>query len=147
MTEIAYRLVERRPTADEYRRLRREVGWEEVDPQAVAAGLEGALFSVCIESPEGEILGCARVVGDGGIYFYLQDIIVRPSYQGRGLGKRLMDATMDYVSAHARENSFVGLMAADGVAAFYRRYGFEDRPPGRPGMYRMWVPPREERGE
>lgn len=131
-------LVERPPTVEEYRLLRREVGWPEVDPAGVAAGLDAALYSVCLESPEGEILGCARVVGDGGIYFYLQDVIVRPRCRGHGLGARLMDAVMEFLAAHARENSFVGLMAAEGVAGFYRRYGFEERPAGRPGMFRRW---------
>lgn len=133
-----HRLLERAPTADEYALLRREVGWDAVDPAAVEAGLEGALYSVCIESPEGELLGCARVAGDGGIYFYLQDVIVRPPYQGEGLGDRLMGAVMEFVASEAGENSFVGLMAAKGVASFYRRYGFQERPAGRPGMYRMW---------
>lgn len=59
-------LVERAPTPDEYRRLRREVGWEEVDPEAVARGLGGALYSVCLEDGDGGIVACARVVGDGG---------------------------------------------------------------------------------
>lgn len=29
----------------------------------------------------------------------------------------------------------MGLMAAEGVEAFYDRFGFERRPEGRPGMY------------
>ncbi len=135
---IETHLVERPPTPEEYRTLRREVGWAEVDPEAVAAGLAAALYSVCLEGPDGEILGCARVVGDGGIYLYLQDVIVRPPFQGLGLGARLMAAIMEFISSTARSNTFVGLMAADGVADFYRRYGFAERPAGRPGMYRSW---------
>ena len=34
--------------------------------------------------------------------------------------------------------SFVGLMAAEGARSFYLRYGFEERPNGRPGMQRWW---------
>lgn len=132
------RIIERTPTPEEYRTLRAEAGWAEVDPEAVVAGLAAALYSVCVEGPGGEILGCARVVGDGGIYFYIQDVIVRPPVQGRGLGAQLMDAVMAFLSSTARRNAFVGLMAAEGVADFYRRYGFTERPMGRPGMYRMW---------
>lgn len=135
---IEARLVERPPTSDEYRTMRREVGWADVDPEAVAVGLASALYSACLEGPDGEILGCARVVGDGGIYFYVQDVIVRPPYQGHGLGARLMDAVMAFLASTARSNAFVGLMAAEGVSRFYRRYGFVERPEGRPGMYRMW---------
>ncbi len=78
------------------------------------------------------------MVGDGGIYFYLQDVIVRPEQQGRGYGRLIMGALMGFLDRTARPGAFVGLMAATGVAAFYERYGFAPRPEGRPGMYRVW---------
>jgi len=135
------RLVHRSPTPDEYRILRKEVGWADVDSAAVEAGLSSSLFSVCLEDPQGLVLGCARVLGDGGIYLYIQDVIVRPPYQGRGFGRKLMDEVMAVIASRARDNTFVGLMAAEGVEGFYRRYGFVPRPEGRPGMYRMWQGP------
>jgi hypothetical protein len=64
-----YILVERPPTVEEYRRLREAVGWEHVDVQATEAGLRNALFSVCVIHKD-EVIGCGRVVGDGGIYSY-----------------------------------------------------------------------------
>ncbi len=45
---------------------------------------------------------------------------------------------MVWLDGHAREGSFVGLMAAEGVTGFYERYGFARRPEGRPGMFRVW---------
>ena len=88
-----YILVERPPTVEEYQRLREDVGWESVDVEATETGLRNALFSVCVTHKD-EVIGCGRVVGDGGIYFYIQDIIVLPEFQGRGLGRRIMDAVM-----------------------------------------------------
>jgi predicted GNAT family N-acyltransferase len=135
------RIVERAPTLAEYLMMRHEVGWDEVDAEAAAVGLESALFSVCIVREDGEIVGCARVVGDGGLYLYIQDVIVRPAHQGRGLGRLLMDEVMGFVASTARTNTFVGLMAARGVADFYVGYGFQPRPADRPGMFRMWSDP------
>jgi ribosomal protein S18 acetylase RimI-like enzyme len=132
-----YVLVERSPTIEEYQRLCEAVGWETVDDEATETGLQSALFSVCVIH-KGEVIGCGRVVGDGGIYFYIQDIIVLPEFQGRGLGRRIMDAVMGYLDAHAHPNAFVGLMAAKGVSGLYEKYGFAERPPGRPGMFRVW---------
>jgi GNAT superfamily N-acetyltransferase len=135
--EDEYILVERPPTVEEYQRLREAVGWESVDAEATETGLRNALFSVCLIHKD-EVIGCGRVVGDGGIYFYIQDIIVLREFQGEGLGRRIMDAVMGYLSSHAHSNAFIGLMAAKGVSEFYRQYGFAERPPDRPGMFRIW---------
>jgi len=132
-----FRIVERVPTADEYARMRAVVGWNEVDPEGVERGLQNALFSLCLLHGE-KLIGCARVVGDGGLYFYIQDVIVLPEYQGRGLGRQLMHRVMAYIEQHARSGAFVGLMAAEGVAPFYHKYGFAERPVAQPGMYRVW---------
>ena len=129
-------LVERAPTLDEYRRLRASVGWNEVDADGIVAGLSSSLYAVVLER-DGEAVGCGRVVGDGGIYFYLQDVIVLPELQGQGWGARIMDAVMQYVEEAARPGSFVGLMAAKDAEGFYLRYGFERRADDRPGM--VWM--------
>lgn len=128
------RLVEQVPTLADYRRLREAVGWENGDAEAQATALRGALFSVCLIA-EDEVIGCGRVVGDGGQYYYVQDIIVLPPYQGQGLGRRIMDAIMAYLAIHTRPGAFVALMAAQGAAPFYERYGFVIRPLDRPGMW------------
>lgn len=130
-------LVERDPTPEEYRRPRSMVGWNEPHADAVRAGLPSSVFSVVLER-DGEAVGCGRVVGDGGIYFYVQDVIVVPELQGRGWGARIMDVVMRYLGETVRPGSFVGLMAAKDVEGFYRRYGFERRPDDRPGMFRIW---------
>ncbi len=132
-----FRLIERLPTITEYRALRTAVGWSNLPDEATRRGLDNASFTVCLER-HGDTIGCGRVVGDGGIYFYIQDIIVHPDFQGRGLGRRIMDAVMQYLSDHAAPNAFMGLMAATGVCEFYERYGFAVRPDDRPGMFRVW---------
>ncbi len=133
----AYRLVERAPTVEEYRRLRRAVGWGEMTDEGAAVGLANALCSYVLEH-DGEVVGCARVVGDGGLYFYLQDVVVSPEHQGRGQGAALMGALMAFLERSARPGAFVGLMAAEGVEAFYERYGFRRRGDRQPGMFRVW---------
>jgi GNAT superfamily N-acetyltransferase len=129
--------VRRPPTIEEYRTLRRAVGWWDVDDAAAGRGLEAALFSICVLR-DGDIIGCGRIVGDGGLYYYVQDIIVIPEYQGRGIGRRIMKEVMDFLEAEARPGAFLGLMAARGKGGFYDRYGFERRHPESPGMFRVW---------
>jgi len=130
-------LVERAPSANEYRRLRDAAGWGAMTDEALSTGLSNGLYA-CVVVHDGEVVACARVVGDGGMYFYVQDVIVLPEHQGRGIGDLVMDAVMTYLGDAAREGSFVGLMAAEGVERFYERFGFRRRPDDRPGMFRVW---------
>ena len=141
-----YELVEKLPTVREYHRLREAGDWVPVDDEAAARGLPASLYSVCAVS-HGEVVGYGRVVGDGAVYFYVQDVVVLPPYRLLGIGRKVMEAVMAYIGAHAREGSFVGLMAAPGVAQFYERYGFRARGPRNPGMGFIWPPELEEEPE
>jgi ribosomal protein S18 acetylase RimI-like enzyme len=133
-----YVLVERNPTVEEYQRLCRAVGWGEgdIEPKALEIGLRNSLFSVCVIL-ENKVIGCGRIIGDGGIYYYIQDIIVSPEFQRKGIGGRMMDAIMEYLKVHAPDGAFIGLMAAKGVSKFYEQYGFQKRPFDAPGMFRI----------
>jgi len=130
------RLVERPPTVEEYVSFRAHVGWQPVrDREAVGRALAASLFSVCVESG-GRAVAMGRVVGDGGVYAYIQDMIVLVEFRGRGLSTIVMDALLGYVERTYPKGAFIGLMAAEGVAGLYERYGFERRPDGAPGMRR-----------
>ena len=132
-----YQVVECIPTVEDYLALREAVGWGRLDEQMAARGLANALFTVCLLH-KGKVIGCGRVIGDGGLHFYLQDIIVLPAFQGKGLGKRLMRAILAYLEEHALPGAFIGLMAAKDASSFYTQFGFAVRPPERPGMFRLW---------
>jgi hypothetical protein len=68
MQEEQYQIVERAPTIEEYFALRKGVDWMLFEEEMTAKGLANALFSVCILY-QGKVIGCGRVVGDGGLYF------------------------------------------------------------------------------
>jgi len=131
-------VVERLPSVEDYQRLRRSVGWSEVSDEAAATGLARSLASFCLVDAAEQILGIGRVVGDAGVYFYVQDVIVDERARGRGHGGALMAALLAYVERAAVPGAFVGLMAARGVSGFYKRYGFERRPDDGPGMAMTW---------
>ena len=44
-----------------------------------------------------------RLVGDGAMYWYLQEIIILPQFQRKGIGTMIVNYLVDY----ARENSIV----------------------------------------
>lgn len=129
-------LAFRAPTYAEYTKLREAVGWRRTDESASRTAFRNSLFSV-IALEDGEVVGLGRVIGDGGLYFYIQDLIVHPGFQQKGLGKELMGALLAYIEANARPGAFVGLMAAKGLQGYYASFGFKARPEDAPGMYRI----------
>jgi ribosomal protein S18 acetylase RimI-like enzyme len=131
-----YRIVERRPTVEEFNRIRQGAGLSGKNPAAAAKGIENSLFCACVMLG-GECVGIGRVVGDGGIVFDIVDVAVLPEHQGTGLGKRIMDALMAYVRANAEPSAFVSLMTTAKLIKFYEGYGFKVRDMLNPGMYQI----------
>jgi GNAT superfamily N-acetyltransferase len=123
------------PTIEEYQLLRNSVGWSKVSNEAVEKSLNNTIFSVCALLND-EVIGHGRIIGDNGIYYYIQDVIVLPKYQRKGIGKQIMDALITFLEKHADETAFFGLMAAKGNSQFYEPYGFLRRPNDAPGMFR-----------
>lgn len=126
-------LVDRIPTVHEYLSLREAVGWHSLPVPSVERGLVHSLYAVCAIQA-GHVLGCGRVTGDGGIYFYIQDLLITPQFQGQGLATRIMERLMNYVECKAQKGAFVGLMSAPGLEKFYGRYGFKLFPSESPAM-------------
>lgn len=132
-------MVERIPSVQEYLNLRRAINWKIVDQEACKKGLQGSLYCVCAELNR-DIIGMARVIGDSGLYFYIQDVIVLPKYQKMGIGIMLMKKVMNYLETNITPYTVVGLMASKGKEAFYEKFGFIKRPSKRRGhgMFRIW---------
>lgn len=120
----------------DYQTLRNSTNWNPIEDEVVQLALENDLFSIGIFDNE-RIIGMGRIIGDGAIYFYIQDLIVLPEYQGKGIGKLIMDHIEAYLNKQTNNNSFIGLMAAPGVKGFYHKYGYLERSPNGPGMYRV----------
>ena len=143
MSDVEF--VERRPTVEELFLLRESVGWGTGEKNAFENGLKNSLYGVCAFK-DGEIVGTARVIGDGNTCFYIQDVIVKPEYQKMGIGLQMMKKTMEYVAAHACPGAVVGLMAAKGKEEFYQKFGFWKRPNeyfGH-GMMQFWQKSMQE---
>jgi ribosomal protein S18 acetylase RimI-like enzyme len=92
-----YQLVERVATLEEYRTLCTAVGWEAVmNFEAAKKALPNSLYGVIVEC-EGKAIGMGRVVGDGAIFYYLQDVAVMPEHQDQGVGKRIVEHLVEHI--------------------------------------------------
>lgn len=127
MSLTNYSVVREAPTAAEFCLLRSLVGWGQADIDVAQSSLDNSLFHVVVRDGA-KLLGMARVVGDGFMYFYVQDVIVDPACQKLGIGDVLMQEIESYLSATAAKGATIGLLAAKGKEPFYSRFGYLTRP-------------------
>ena len=126
MKTPGYITTDQPPTAAEYIALRSKVGWDSIELSIAQNSLNSSLFNTTVRL-DGQLIGMARVVGDGFMYFYIQDVIVDPAYHGLGIGHMLMARVEAYLASACTKGATVGLLAAKGKEPFYRRYGFIER--------------------
>jgi len=72
------------------------VGWSiyTKDPNQLMKAITGSDFLVtALEG--GQLIGLARALSDDSTIAYVQDILVRPTHQGRGVGRGLLKAILD----------------------------------------------------
>jgi len=131
---VPYELRESPPTVDRFLELRDAAGMAERSREAVERGLPNSLYAVTVVETESEVVvGMARVVGDDGSVYHISDMAVHPDHQRQGLGSRLMDALMEWITETAPPKAYVNLMAD--VDGFYEQWGFERTAPASKGMY------------
>lgn len=115
-----------KPTPEEFAMLRSKVDWGETDLQLANLAIEHSLFHVTARE-NSKLIGMGRVVGDGALFFYIQDLVVDPDYQRKGIGDLLMEQIEQYLSENTAKGATVGLFAAQGKEAFYSRYCYVER--------------------
>jgi len=106
--------------------MREQIGWGRVDVSMAQISLNNSLFHVTIRDGD-TLVGMGRVIGDGAMFFYIQDVVVAPSYQGQGIGHAIMLEIENYLSTAVASGATVGLLAAAGKERFYQKYGYLER--------------------
>ncbi|HHW58467.1 MAG TPA: GNAT family N-acetyltransferase [Clostridia bacterium] len=90
--------------------------------------LTNTLYNVVIYDDFSQPIGMARIVGDNRIAFFIKDFVVIPEKQRQGIGTLIMHYLFNYISKHACENAYIGLMSTPGKEGFYEKFGFIRRP-------------------
>lgn len=99
------------------------VGWTAYTdaPDTLRQGFEHSLLTLAAYE-NGQLVGLIRTVGDGYTIVFVQDILVFPEYQRKGIGTALLQAVLDRFS-HVRQME----LATDDTPktiAFYKSLGF-----------------------
>ncbi len=103
--------------------LYRSAGWTNYTnrPAMLEAAYRGSLKILAARDGD-RLVGIVRMVGDGHTIIYIQDILVLPDYQGRGIGKGLLSAAVDQY-----KDVYQKVLLTDNrpqTIQFYERSGF-----------------------
>ena len=108
-------------TADVLADLRKSVGWNGIEHDLTDSRLHNA-FHLC--SFEGNrLIGYVAVISNGVTDAYIQDLMVHPDYQKRGIGRQLMQRSMERLRAEGIYMVSVIYGSAE-LQGYYEEFGF-----------------------
>ena len=137
----AITLIENDITVSEYLMLRDKVHWRRLSDRQAELALKNCLYNLKAVDADGNLLGMGRVVGDGAVICYIQDLIVVPEAQKQGIGSAIINGLKEYVISIQEPGTpmMLCLMCAKGREHFYEEHGFVARPNETlgPGMMQL----------
>ena len=113
-------------TAEEFIFLWESVWGDGPSLEQTELAMKHTIFRVSVYDKD-QIIAMARMIGDLGLNYYIKDVVVKPEYQKKGIGKLLINELMKFI----RENGvggtdiFVELCAVPDKISFYEQFGFE----------------------
>ena len=123
------KILENVLTAADFIKLYESAGWGKKCEDIVQVSLKNSYVTFAVIEEE-NVIGMARLLGDGGMAFYLKDFVILPEFQGKGIGKELLDYVQNYIRNQLKDGwqTKLELMSAKGKEEFYKKFGFEERP-------------------
>ncbi|ESA34344.1 gcn5-related n-acetyltransferase [Leptolyngbya sp. Heron Island J] len=115
------------------------VGWSRRPLRKVKKAIQHSFLVVTMWEQQGarkRLIGFSRATSDHAFNATIWDVVVHPSFQGRGLGKALMQQLIKKLRSEDISN--VTLFADPQVVNFYKNLGFMPDPEGIKGMF--WYP-------
>ena len=99
------------------------VGWTAYTdhPDTLREGFSHSLLTLAAYEDD-RLVGLIRMVGDGVTVVLIQDLLILPEYQRKGIGTKLMRAALDRFS-HVRQIQLVTDQTEKNIA-FYQSQGF-----------------------
>ena len=122
-------IIENSLSIKTYNSLRKTVGWKAFSDEQVKKALDNSIYTVVIKENDLPI-AMGRIIGDNALYYYIQDVVVNPKYQGQGIGTKIIQLMLQHIEKNMLPDTTVtiGLFAAKGKEEFYQKFNFIIRP-------------------
>ena len=93
--------------------------------EQASKAISNSLYNLTVVD-NNETIAMGRLIGDG-MYYLLVDIVVKPEFQGMGIGSKIIDTLLAYVDDNTPKGgrSSVQLIAEKGKEEFYIKKGFK----------------------
>ena len=113
---------------EEFNLLYDDVGWGAYDEKITQKALDNTFYSVSVYD-DNKIVGYGRIIGDTICFLYIQDIMVKPEYQGNKIGTMITNKLLEKINEIKQENPDlrVYLGASKNREEFYEKFGFIKR--------------------
>lgn len=91
----------------------------ERDPEKMQKAAESS-YVVCTAYVARELAGFGRAISDGQYQAAIYDVVVLPKYQGRGVGRQIVQSLLEKLP----EGSLTLMYVVQGKQKFYEKFGF-----------------------
>lgn len=93
--------------------------------EQITAALANSVYRIGVYDGD-RIAAMARMIGDLGMCYYIKDVIVHPDYQGRGIGRMMMNKLLAFIRSHGIPGTEIAveLCAMPDKMPFYAKFGF-----------------------
>ena len=126
--------IENAPTsAKQIADLREAVGWNRME-SCYKNELMTSYFHISVYDGD-KLIGYIDAVSNGVTDAYIQDLMVNPEYQGKGIGTELMNRTI--ANLKTRKIYMISVVFEEKLLPFYKRFGFFKMLCGQMQTYEM----------
>lgn len=107
----------------DYKRIRKDVEWHFLRDFEISKLLNNSGIKVSIYDKE-LCVGVGRCISDTTNLFLICDIMVLKSYQGKGIGKLIINSLIDKIKNINSSEKYIYVMSVKGKEGFYEKLGF-----------------------
>lgn len=106
--------------AEQLSSLRESVGWNRMEKELSNPKMTSYYHIAAFE--DNELIGYVDCISNGVTDAYIQDLMVKPWYQGKGIGSELMNKMIEYLKeSHIY---MISVIFDENLKSFYERFGF-----------------------